>query len=269
MKTPLIAVLVALCTSLSLANIATASESPLYRAADEYRDAVLDFEREVFRSRHFGRDAERLADALEDASGRLRTAARRCEDVGRLLNEWNDIQCLMPRVEAVVFGGPPCQDTAVLEFRWAHVQRTAAFVGQYIDAIQPVVVGRPPIYGHGQSHGHGGFHESPFFDPRPIPAPVPVQPSRDPVYYRGGSFPSNAIRPDRTFDGFPREVGSSRVDISRLVLGLMDAAIRSQQPSARLQREVSPSSVRAARAPFTGASISGTQVGARLQRRID
>lgn len=267
MKTPLIAVLVALCTSLSITNVAAAGESPLYRAADEYRDAVLDFEREVFRSRHFGRDAERLADALEDASGRLRTAARRCDDVGRLLDEWNGIQCLMPRVEAIVFGGPPCQDTAVLEFRWAHVQRTAGFVGQYIDAIQPVVVGRPPIYGRG--HSHGGFNDSPFFDPRPVPAPLPPRPAREPVYYRGGSFPSNPIRPDRTFDGFPNQVRNDRVDVSRLVIGLMDAAIQSREPSTRLQREVSSPSVRALRAPVSAGSVGGTQIGARLQRRID
>lgn len=224
MKTSLIAVVVALCTSFAVPQIATAGESPLFRAADEYRDAVLDFEREVFRSRHFGRDAELVADALEDASGRLRTAARRSDDLGRLLNEWHGIQCLMPRVETIVFGGPPCQDTAVLEFRWAHVQRTAAFVGQYIDALQPVVVGRPP-----------------FDDRRRIPPAGPVPSFRDPFgfpenRFPANSFPANSLHPGLSGAEFSDQVRSDRVDVSRLVIGLMDSAIRSRSTGARLQR---------------------------------
>lgn len=224
MKTSLFAVVVALCTSFAVPQIATAGESPLFRAADEYRDAVLDFEREVFRSRHFGRDAELVADALEDASGRLRTAARRSDDLGRLLNEWHGIQCLMPRVETIVFGGPPCQDTAVLEFRWAHVQRTAAFVGQYIDALQPVVVGRPP-----------------FDDRRRIPPAGPVPSFRDPFgfpenRFPANSFPANSLHPGLSGAEFSDQVRSDRVDVSRLVIGLMDSAIRSRSTGARLQR---------------------------------
>lgn len=224
MKTSLIAVVVALCTSFAVPQIATAGESPLFRAADEYRDAVLDFEREVFRSRHFGRDAELVADALEDASGRLRTAARRSDDLGRLLNEWHGIQCLMPRVETIVFGGPPCQDTAVLEFRWAHVQRTAAFVGQYIDALQPVVVGRPP-----------------FDDRRRIPPAGPVPSFRDPFGFPENRFPTNSFSANPLHPGlsgaeFSDQVRSDRVDVSRLVIGLMDSAIRSRSTGARLQR---------------------------------
>ncbi len=279
-KISLIAVLTALFAGLALANgttgTASAGDLPIYRAANEYRDAVLDFEREVFRSRHFGRDAKRIADDLEDASGRLRTAARRCDDVNRLLNEWNGIVCLMPRVEAVVFSGPRCVDTEVLEFRWAHVRRTAELVARHIAAYQPVVVGRPPIYGHGPQFGNGygygqgrsrGGFDDPFFDPRPFPSTVPpvvVPQVRQPVLYHSPAFPPpvnrSGIHPDRrSFDA-----RDNRVDVSRLVIGLMDSAMRSREPVTRLQRDIAPSSLRAVRAP-----VGNTQVGARLQRRID
>jgi hypothetical protein len=90
--------------AISLASDATAGhETPLYTAACQYRDAVREFERGVFRAHCFGRYDERLVDRLEDATGRLRSATRHPDDLDRLFYEWGEVECLQPRVQAAIF----------------------------------------------------------------------------------------------------------------------------------------------------------------------
>ena len=114
----------AICMTVAFVGTSTATathNSPLYRATDEYRDAVKDFERAVDRSRYMDRAQERIADDLEDASSRLRSAARRPERADRLLRAWNETQYLQRRAEVVIFANPNCPSGLELSASWNRV----------------------------------------------------------------------------------------------------------------------------------------------------
>ncbi|MDA8743833.1 hypothetical protein N9N28_04280 [Rubripirellula amarantea] len=115
-------IILALIT-LGLSNTAASAShgTPLECAADEYRDAMLRFEREVNQAREFGRAYERLADDLEDASGRLRSASRNLKHPERLLRAWAEVQFLHPRVEQTFFSLPPTRTLSILAVHWDRV----------------------------------------------------------------------------------------------------------------------------------------------------
>lgn len=115
----LIAILFAGLTSIDSAQ--AGRDTPLEIAADRYRDVVKDFERQVFRSRYFGRSYERLADDLEDATGRLLSATRRPHDIENLYRRWYEAQVLHSRVDAEFFGRPGGQETYLLAAYWDRV----------------------------------------------------------------------------------------------------------------------------------------------------
>ena len=105
-----------------LAGARAGHETPLHRAACQYREAVRDFERGVLRAHCFGRYDERLVDRLEDTTSRLRSAARHPERVDRLLYEWNEIQSLHPRVAEAIFDPARYPYHGQLAACWAEVQ---------------------------------------------------------------------------------------------------------------------------------------------------
>ena len=84
--------LVVFALALSLERSARANhDHPLERVSREYREAVKDFERCIRRIRGFDRSDERLADDLEDASGRFRSAANRLDRPERLHKAWSEV----------------------------------------------------------------------------------------------------------------------------------------------------------------------------------
>jgi hypothetical protein len=99
-------------------------QTPLYKAACQYREAVREFERGVLRAHCFGRYDERLVDRLEDTTSRLRSAARHPDRVERLLYEWNEIQSLHPRVAEAIFDPARYPHHPQLAQCWAQVQCT-------------------------------------------------------------------------------------------------------------------------------------------------
>ena len=152
----LIAKLTAICITATVfaATPAQAShESPLYRAASEYREAVRHFERSVIRSRYLHRQHERVVDDLEDATSRLRSAARHPERTSRLFQSWDKIIYLHRRAEAVVFADPTCPSGRELAECWYAVQITFDHVAHELAGCgwrsphqhQPIYV-ETPIY---------------------------------------------------------------------------------------------------------------------------
>ena len=141
-------------------------DSPLYTAACEYREAVREFERTVIRSRFLSSVHRRVADDLEDATARLRSAARHPDRVGRLLDAWHQVQHLHDRAAAIIFGDPVCAGDWELTHRWNIVQRAYRLV-----AVEIAGCHLTPVF---PGHGHG--YAPPVVHPprRPIPGAVPV-----------------------------------------------------------------------------------------------
>ena len=100
--TILLAVATGILTEASVAQ--AASKRPLYILACQYGAAVDQFERTVLSVRGIDRGDERLVDRLDDASGKMRLAARNPRHLNRLFHEWQDVQKLHAEVEAKVFG---------------------------------------------------------------------------------------------------------------------------------------------------------------------
>jgi hypothetical protein len=81
-----------------------ASKRPLYVLACQYGAAVDQFEQTILSVRGIDRGDERLVDRLDDASGRMRFAARNPRHLNRLFHEWQDVKKLHAEVEARIFG---------------------------------------------------------------------------------------------------------------------------------------------------------------------
>ncbi len=79
------------------------SES-LYRLANQYCAAVSNFEKTVLRVRGIDRGDERLVDRLDDASVKMRLAARNPRHLNRLFHEWQEVKKLHAQVERTIFG---------------------------------------------------------------------------------------------------------------------------------------------------------------------
>ncbi len=244
MKAPAVSgILIALAISfVSAPRVYGAHETPLYRATLEYREAVLDFEREVFRSNHFDRFAERLADDLEDASGRLKSAGRRCDQFDRLTHAWQEVRCLEPRVAEAIFAGPACHVHEVLSVLWHRVMCASREVEMQIALLQspllrPVIVPQPIVvypsrHDHLDQHFDGRFHDTDHLDPYPTQR-VPVNRSVE-------------IRPWPAPPKIPR------------------ADVRNDTQAHRTIERASDSDPRLQRRQF-----GEVQVGARLSRRLD
>lgn len=159
----LIARLTATCFTATMfvaTPVQASHESPLYRAALEYREAVRHFERSVIRSRYLHRQHERAADDLEDATSQLRTAARHTERTQRLFETWEKIVYLHHRAEAVVFADPTCPSATELVDCWSAAQ--FAF-----DQVAHEIAG---------CGWHSPHHHAPIYFVPPVDIPPPMIP---------------------------------------------------------------------------------------------
>ena len=78
------------------------STHSLRAAADDYRQAALDFERYVQRAGYFNQYDKRLADRHADISSEFRSASRSPRDISRLLYHWGDLNAIHFRIEETV-----------------------------------------------------------------------------------------------------------------------------------------------------------------------
>lgn len=226
-----------------LKEVSAGHDTPLYQAACEFREAVKDFERGVHRSDCFSHYDERIVDRLEDATSRLRSAARHPDRFDRLLYEWNEVQSLMPRVQAAIFDParyPPHPQLAVC---WERVTCAGErFAEQLRCLTAPVSVG-PPHYRHPhhavppvvaprphRSHhfpGEASYHDYRYGYPADISSPE----VRFPGSHHGGhghysrhgnaiSIPPTRVAPS-PFGPPPRTVEPTRRDIGRAVIGAL------------------------------------------------
>ena len=81
-----------------------AADNPLYAVADNYRNAVVNFERVVVNTRGIQSADERLVDRFEEETKRLRLAARNPRHENRLRYKWGDVRPMQYQVEARIFG---------------------------------------------------------------------------------------------------------------------------------------------------------------------
>ena len=81
-----------------------AQTTPLFQLAGQYETAVENFERAVLSVRGIDRSDEKLVDRLDDATAKMRLAARNPRHLNRLVHEWQDVQKLEAQVEAKIFG---------------------------------------------------------------------------------------------------------------------------------------------------------------------
>lgn len=97
---------VCLTFALAIAAPAVASAADnrgIYAAADKYRSAVVLFEKVVQNTRGVERVDEKLVDRFEEATKRMRSAARNPQHANRLRYEWAKIQPLQMQVERTMF----------------------------------------------------------------------------------------------------------------------------------------------------------------------
>jgi hypothetical protein len=84
-------------------SFAATSNQAIYSAANDYRAAVVLFERVVKSVRGIQRTDERLVDKFEEETKRLSLAARNPRHSNRLRDEWKTIQTLQLQVESTIF----------------------------------------------------------------------------------------------------------------------------------------------------------------------
>jgi hypothetical protein len=97
------------------------NDTPIYRAASEYREAVRDFERSVVRSRYLNRTHKRVADDMEDSTSRLRRATRNPHRTERLFDAWDRVQYLQQHADVTIMSDPTCPAGAELIDCWHRV----------------------------------------------------------------------------------------------------------------------------------------------------
>ncbi|NND98785.1 MAG: hypothetical protein HKN47_15810, partial [Pirellulaceae bacterium] len=115
------AMLIAFAAAMIPITANASHRSPLYQAADMYRDAVVEFERQVIRARSFDRADVRLVDDLEDATSVLRSAARNPDRVDRLLPAWREVTALQGIVERAIFDRACYPTNPVIVYHWQAV----------------------------------------------------------------------------------------------------------------------------------------------------
>ena len=142
-------------------SVQAGHDSPLTNAARAYRDAVVDFERNVIRARYIDRYDVRLVDDLEDATSELRSASRDPFRGNRFAHAWQDVSDLHRRVEASLFGRGNYRIDPQLARCWATV------VCAYTDLIAQV--------NYLDNHAYGGVHGGTVYRERAI-VPTPRVP---------------------------------------------------------------------------------------------
>jgi hypothetical protein len=159
----------------SATSIASASHhSPLYQATDCYRDAVVDFERHVIKSRMFERYDVRLVDDLEDSTSRLRSASRhvhRSQEYDyRFASAMRDINKLQARVEQAIFGQACYHPSPELIRCWQSV------VHAYTDVLNEARCVANREHSRGQIQGQEIFYRPPVYAPHELAPPVLAPP---------------------------------------------------------------------------------------------
>lgn len=182
-------------------------DSPLYIAADRYRDAVSHFEDEARRVRTIDRSVLRLIDDFEDQTGDLRSAARHPDRSDRLAREFNDVRFLQAQTEQAVFGtGCPIIAQALTPC-WGDVLNSYAVLQQQISFIQPYAAARPAI---GCGIGHSQTLYSPTIQTNRFPS-TPFQASpfqQAPTLFRG-QVPATLPQAVPRSSGFGQPHGSN------------------------------------------------------------
>ncbi len=95
--------LLAVCVASVPATSAPTDNKTLHLAASRYRDAVVKFEQVLRHVRGIDRSDERLVDRFEEATKKMRLAARNPRHASRLRNQWREIQPLQLQVETTIF----------------------------------------------------------------------------------------------------------------------------------------------------------------------
>ncbi|WP_182869624.1 hypothetical protein [Stieleria mannarensis] len=152
------------------------SNSPIYAAASDYRDAVREFERVVLRTPKIRSSVERLVDDLEDSTSDLKSAARDPARLDRLLSRFVATDALHCRVELTFFGDPIFPAEPRLEESWIAVHEAYArlvYEVHYLQQLRSAKRGRPiAIVDH-------RYDQPPAY----VPAPAVGDPGvRGPVY---------------------------------------------------------------------------------------
>ena len=127
--------LVLAIAAIAIPTVATAG-SPLADAACDYRDAVKQFERDVYDFRYIEHYQRRLVNRLEDAACDLHSASRRLDRLERLECTWDDVLALHTRVRSELFGSS-CSNRAAasLARSWQCVERSLRNVKIEIDRV--------------------------------------------------------------------------------------------------------------------------------------
>jgi hypothetical protein len=89
---------------LAYSTVQAEGSKSLYVLANQYRVATDAFEQTVESVRGINRGDERLVNRLDDASRKMRLAAKNPRHLNRLFHEWQDVQELHAEVERTIFG---------------------------------------------------------------------------------------------------------------------------------------------------------------------
>lgn len=245
-----------------LAPTTASASHGLLNAANEYRDAVRRFERTVLRARCFNRHEEQLVNNLEQASHRLRSAARHPNDRQRLLRTWNEILSHQALIARNFVGHPRCPAGGEVANDWARVLLAGTEFATQL-ALIPCGVPRlpygipsygvlmPPVYCIPIPHHH---HPEPQL-PEPARTPLPYwHPARTP-YGRGTSVP----KVDRVISA-SKSVQRDSSDIRKFIVPSTSRA--------QIQRTLSTSKSRGIISAPAQRTLGSDHTGAKLMRRF-
>lgn len=231
MKTVMMPSLIAIASLISMNPALAGNDTPLYRAACEFREVAEEFEDVVDDSRYSSRLQRDLADDFEDAVSDLRNRARRPHRRTDLIEAWHETQLLRSRVEAVIFGNPNCPSRAKFLPCWRQVICASNRFEQQLALLPPCGGDAIPGIGHGHPFNvQPPIHQRPIIEPpvrdfrrpiQPIIPPsqaVPATPAI-PSWYRQAQPPRSGVgitwgRPSWDPPGFhyrSRSQGSFRV----------------------------------------------------------
>lgn len=127
---------IAALLSLVTISSATAGHHPIETAADNYREAVKDFERIVFRSKDLGRIERTVADSLEDQTSRVRSEARDLDNLAKLGIELDAAADLHVQVERTILSNPNRPSLGVLIPAWQQVEFAYSEVASQFETLQ-------------------------------------------------------------------------------------------------------------------------------------
>ena len=225
----------------------------LYQAANSYRDAVRQFERQVLRLPYMERADERLVDDLEDHTSVLRSASRHPENSQRFGDAWYKTQVLQSSVEAAIFGRACYPRNAVLERYWEIVLYQFAAMAEQVQCLY--------------SHPRTSFPRVPqVIVPSIYPAiPVPVRPTPP----RYGSVDNRFDKPTmRTISVRPPRVptpSTPSVSIGNVSIPSRTVVVPSRSTFVPTPNTLAPST-RMSLAGLGVAGHSSVMVGANLPR---